>query len=154
MKMSTIPVYTKLARLLGWEPTGEEWIARRDDQIASLLNTAPTGSGICFFEMSDASKPGRIVFSFSYHHDDDENPRAYGYTDHKIKLYPCPMHTFDLRITGYEADRKTYGTLDYLAETFHSWLSSHVEEHAENLEQSFYDIMERSFRPAPVERIW
>lgn len=139
MMSNTITVYCALARalMMTGEPGGQ-WEERREEKIADILRTAPTGSGVCQFHMWDESKPERIVFEFSYLHDNEE---VYGYSDHKVRVYPCPAFDFKLTVTGHEGDKMTYGTRDYLGDTFRHWLSSHVEAYpADSYEQSFYRV--------------
>lgn len=144
---NTITVYKALARTLGWNPPeGSEWEGVREARLDSLLRTAPRGAGVCTIHLWEESKPERMVFEFDYHHDDDENPRAYGYTNHKVRAYPCPQFDFRLTVTGWEGDYKTYGTRDYLGDLFHTWLSSSVEEHPQDsYEESFWRLERQEY---------
>jgi hypothetical protein len=78
------------------------WLEIHEDNINSLVNNhMPHGSGIDMgteFEFEE-STPKKLVFSFSYHHM-DENGYYDGWTQHKLIITPNLWADFDMRITG------------------------------------------------------
>lgn len=113
-----ISVYKALARALA-RPEGDA----RDELIAQIMETAPSGSGIdSGTKLEEGSRPDRIVFEFGYHH---MNEVGYydGWTDHRAKVYPDPGYDFRLEITGRDRNQ----IKDYLHQTFHLWLTSPID---------------------------
>ena len=101
-----------------------EWTERWTDVIERETAQLPSGSGIDSapkFDF-DASTPEKLVFTFGYHHM-NENGMYDGWTEHSLIVTPSLQFGFHLRITG--KDRKQIK--DYLYEIFQSALSEEVE---------------------------
>ena len=92
----------------------KEWEVKHDDRLCQMFENFPSGGGIDspsnFLE--DESTAQRLVFSFSYHHM-NENGYYDGWTDHKLIITPV-FGGFDLRITG----RDKNGVKEYLYDLF------------------------------------
>jgi hypothetical protein len=102
----------------------DEWLYQHKANIEDFMrNHAPSGSGVdsgTTFDF-DASKPGKLVFNFSYHHMNDGGYYD-GWTDHQLIVKPS-FTGLDLRITGKDRNQ----TKEYLHDVYSTWLSSRVE---------------------------
>lgn len=96
----------------------DAWVEIHETTIESLVeNHMPSGSGIdcgTKFEFEN-STPKRLVFSFSYHHM-NENGYYDGWTNHKCIITPSFVGGFDMHITGSnrnDCKEYFYQTFDY-----------------------------------------
>lgn len=95
------------------------------DQLAKLLEYAPSGSGFdsgtCIEE--ESSGCDKLVFTTSYHHMNDAGMYD-GWTDHKIIVKPCLAHGYTLRVTGSNRN----GVRQYIGDIFAEWLDGVAED--------------------------
>lgn len=100
-----------------------EWQSRHEATLETLAEEMPSGSGIdcgTKFDVDESLKnPSRLVFTFSFHHM-DENGGYDGWTDHKLIVSPSLLSGFDLKITG----RDRSGIKEYLHHVFHTALET------------------------------
>lgn len=91
-----------------------DWAPKHAQTITDLLQELPSGSGIdCGMQFDwDASKPQRLVFTFSFHHM-DEHGSYDGWTDHELIITPA-FFGFELKITGKDRNN----VKDYLYSLF------------------------------------
>ena len=103
-----------------------EWITNHLHSIDNLVKSAmPSGSGVdsgTKFDF-DSSNPNKLVFTFEYHHM-DENGYYCNWTDHKAIVTPSLAFGFNLQITGPNKN----DIKDYLHDLFHSALSAQFEQ--------------------------
>lgn len=99
--------------------------SRVEDQLAKLLEYAPSGAGFDSGTELDVDKStgGRLVFTTSFHHMDDHGGYC-GWSDHTIVVKPCLANGFTLNVTG--ANKRDIK--DYIGEVFHEWLNGEAEE--------------------------
>jgi hypothetical protein len=83
----------------------------------------PSGSGIdCGTELDRAAcKPGKLVFTFSYHHMNEAGMYD-GWTEHTLIVTPS-FDGIDLRITGRDRNQ----VKEYLYDIYHNDLTQEVE---------------------------
>jgi hypothetical protein len=126
----TMKVYQRLAVLFQAienckKSNNTDWLERHTESIIELVDRyMPSGSGIdtgTKFNF-ETSKPNKLVFSFGYHHM-DENGYYDGWTEHTLIVTPSLAFDFDMRITG----RNRNSTKEYLYEVFQFALSESVE---------------------------
>jgi len=122
---------SKFARnLAGYQQCKEGYKGPHEEAINKYINLLPHGSGIdagVKFNF-DESKPDKLVFSFGFHHM-DENGYYDGWSDHKLIITPDLEYGYKIRITG--KDRNTIK--DYLYQLFYEYF--------------YYDIKEPTFKP-------
>lgn len=102
-----------------------EWIGKHEDSILELVhNHMPSGSGIDSGTkiLLDESKPDKLVFSFGYHHM-NENGYYDGWTEHKAIVTPSFVQGISINITG----RNRNDIKDYLYQTFEQALNQEVD---------------------------
>ena len=129
MSLSRLPLYRELASLLVARDNcrrtaNDEWLHAHEESIVTLINNfMPSGSGIDNgTELDfDASKPNRLVFTFSYHHMNDGGLYD-GWSEHTLIVTPSLMSGFDMRITGRDRNQ----TKDYLYEVYQHCLKAEV----------------------------
>lgn len=128
-KLATLPDNARLASLNLPRPT---WAQRISAELLrrhlfepghpterEISNHAPSGSGFDNgTKLCETSTPGRLVFLTSFHHMNDYGTYI-GWTTHSVVVTPC-FTGFNLRVTG----RNKRGVKEYIADTFHHWLSS------------------------------
>ncbi len=97
-----------------------EWAEIAHHELKAFIkDTAPSGSGIDNGTKLDAtSKPNRLVFTFGFHHM-DENGYYDGWTTHTAVVTPSLVWGYDLRITGQNRNE----IKDYLHDVFTYWLN-------------------------------
>lgn len=97
----------------------QEWLERHEARLAELVDLLPSGSGIdCGTKIdADSCKPGKLVFTFSFHHM-NESGMYDGWTDHVLTVTPS-FDGIDLRISGRDRD----GIKEYLYETYYQALT-------------------------------
>lgn len=122
MTRTPSPLYRELASIFqaylncADRPSTDEWRNNHKETIEALVeNFLPSGSGIdcgTTFDF-DASKPDKLVLTFSYHH---MNEGGYydGWTEHSLVVRPSLAHGIDLRITGRDRNQ----VKDYLYEVY------------------------------------
>lgn len=132
--MTKKPLYIAVAQALhsyqfcisaAANPAQKEYATVHRDRLIDLVKeNMPSGSGVdCGTKLDlDASTPDKLVFTFSFHHM-DQNGMYCDWTDHKAIVTASLAHGFDLRITG----RDKNSVKDYLQDTFHFALSEEVE---------------------------
>ena len=112
------------ARINCNETGNNEWFYKWEGIIMDETAELPSGSGIDSaprFDF-DASTPEKLVFTFGYHHM-NENGMYDGWTEHSLIVTPSLQFGFHIRITGKDRNQ----TKDYLYEIFQSALSEEVE---------------------------
>ncbi len=143
MSLSRTPLYRELASLLQArdncrKSNNREWLDRHTASMEYLAkNYLPSGSGIdCGTKLDlDASKPNRLVFTFSFHHM-NECGMYDGWTEHSLIVTPSLLSGIDLRITGRDRNQ----VKEYLYETYQYdltqdvWQSDDGEWHSERWE--------------------
>lgn len=95
------------------------------DRIDELCDLLPHGSGIdagVKFD-SDNSKPDRLIFTFGFHHM-DENGYYDGWTYHALIVTPCLQDGYKLRITGRDRNE----IKDYLYSLFYELFTFDASE--------------------------
>jgi len=115
------------ARINCQERSNTEWFERWTETIEKETGNLPSGSGIdsgVKFDY-DASMPEKLVFTFGYHHM-DENGMYDGWTEHTLIVTPSLQFGFHIRITGKDRNQ----VKDYLYETFQYALSEEVDSNA------------------------
>ena len=120
-----------LQSILNCEKSGNwEWRDRHTTRLEKLVREAmPSGSGFdagTTLDM-DQSTPERLVFTTSFHHM-DESGGYDGWTDHRVSVRPSLV--FSLLVTVSGRDRNQIK--DYIAETFHSALTTQAPEIADD----------------------
>jgi hypothetical protein len=107
---------SKFARhLAAFTQCKEEYKQPHEDAIEEYLEFLPHGSGIdsgVVFVWKD-SKPDKLVFTFGYHHM-DENGGYDGWTHHELIITPDLQHGYKIKITGKDRNN----TKEYLYELF------------------------------------
>lgn len=96
----------------------EVWKTTHEEVIDEMMEHLPHGSGIDAGTkfLLEESTPQRLVFSFSYHHM-NENGYYDGWTDHKLIITPT-FGSYDMKITGRDRnDTKAY-LYDLFSEIF------------------------------------
>lgn len=128
---NTIPLYRAIARALGCVERAQasgntEWVDHYRDRLRKLVSAhMPSGAGIdCGTKLDDSSRPERLVFTFSFHHM-DENGMYDGWTEHTCVVTPSLEWGLVLHITG----RNRNDVKDYLHETFNHCLTAEVSEY-------------------------
>lgn len=141
--MKAKPIYQHIASALcafhNCKRSGSlEWQDNHESTINQLCKDfMPSGSGVdCGTEFDwDASSterqlkdsiPARLVFSFSYHHM-NENGMYEGWTSHKATVKPCLVFGYKLAISGPDKN----GIKDYLYDLFSHALDTELA-HTEN----------------------
>lgn len=108
--------------------TREHWQQISDDidsELENLCDYLPSGSGIdSGTKLDESSKPERLVFTFGFHHMDEDGYYD-GWTEHTAIVTPSLANEYELRITG----RNRNDIKDYLHETFDSVLNHPVDEY-------------------------
>lgn len=115
---------TRIAQLVlaykNCEASGkDEWRRNHKATILSLMNDAPSGSGIDSGTKIDLDRcnPDRIVLYCDFHHMDEFGGYD-GWTTHEIIITPSLAFGFNVRVTG--KDRNSIK--DYLSEVYNHWL--------------------------------
>jgi hypothetical protein len=112
-----------LAAIANCERSGNtEWQARHGSTLDDLIkNTAPSGSGVdCGTKLDfDYSNENKLVFTFSYHHM-DENGMYCGWTDHSAIVTASLLSGYNLRITGRDKNQ----IKEYLVDVYSTWLDA------------------------------
>ena len=132
MSRSRTPLYRELASLLAARDNclksdnsdSTEWLDKHTASMEYMAeNYMPSGAGIDCGTKLDlvASKPNRLVFTFSFHHMND-NSMLYRWTEHTLIVTPSLTSGIDLRITGRDRNQ----VKDYLYETYHWALTQEV----------------------------
>ena len=101
----TQPVYQaivgKLIAIENCARSGNPWLANHEAALTTLMDSAPSGSGIdCGVSLlRDECKCERLVFSCDFHH---MNEHGYydGWTHHKAIVTPSLFGRISIRITG------------------------------------------------------
>lgn len=126
--MKNTPVYKRLAELVGARRNciasgNMEWMERHEDNIESIMSTAPSGSGFDAGTkiMLDKSDSETLKFSTGYHH---LNGMGYysGWTSHIITVRGSLQFGYTITVSG----RNKNGIKEYIHEVFHSWLGEIV----------------------------
>lgn len=101
-----------------------EWHEKHNEAIHSLMDTAPSGSGIdCGTQLDiDRSGKGRLIFICAFHHM-NESGMYDGWTEHEIIVTPSFSTGPDIRITG----RNRNVIKEYLYDVYYEWLMSEPE---------------------------
>jgi len=118
--------YKLLAQQLKWfRDTNEHFKDVAQERIDALMEHAPSGSGIDHgTKISyEASKDGRIVFDFSFHHMNDAGFYD-GWTEHTLVVKPSLEYGMDMTIRG----RDRNGIKEYLYDVYGYWLEEEVDE--------------------------
>lgn len=108
-----------------------EWFDKHEETILSLVKDfMPSGSGIdSGTEIDlDRSKPDKLVFTFGYHHM-NENGYYDGWTHHTLIVRPSLAHGIDITISGRDRNQ----IKDYLHETYRHALVSLVWQERDSL---------------------
>lgn len=123
-KMETKKLYVELARLCEAysncvRSNNQEWLVRHTERIQSLEQYLPNGSGFNSGTKLDieASGAGKLVFTTSFHHMND-NGYYDGWTTHIVTVKPSLARDFKLSISGPNRN----GIKDYMHEVFSSCL--------------------------------
>lgn len=106
------------------QSTHSAWIDIHTDSIESLVDGyMPSGSGVDSGTKLDFddSKPNKLVFTFSYHHM-NENGYYDGWTEHKCIVMPSLAFGIDIKITGSNRN----DIKDYLYDVFEQALNTLV----------------------------
>jgi hypothetical protein len=117
---------TEIARALGLRTSSNaDYQELAESRIEDLMKTAPSGSGFDAGTKFDYEKSflNKLVFTTSFHHLSD-NGYYTGWTDHMITVTPDFRSGFDLKVSG----RDRNNIKEYIADTFHTWLSEEVGE--------------------------
>lgn len=120
--------YQILAQQLKWlRDTNEHYKDVAQERIDFIMESAPSGSGIdTGTKISyEASKDGKIVFDFSFHHM-NENGFYDGWTEHTLIVKPSLEYGMDILIRG----RDRNGIKEYLYDMYGHWLQEEVDEQA------------------------
>lgn len=129
-------VYQKLAQTLQAQkncaalPGGNHpWLAKHEETIQALMDLAPSGSGFDNGTSLDEEKSTseKFVFHTSYHHMND-NGMYVTWTEHTVTITPS-FSGFDLKVSGRDRNQ----IKEYIAETFHEWLSEEVSDKIQNM---------------------
>lgn len=102
-----------------------EWQDKHRARIDSIMrDNMPSGSGFdAGTQLSDTSKPNRLVFETAFHHMDEAGYYD-GWTEHSIIVTPSLAHGFDMRITG----RNRNDIKEYIGDVFHAALTADCSE--------------------------
>ena len=102
-----------------------EWLEKWQSKIDAIMNTAPSGSGIdCGTKLVGlGAKSHALKFTADYHHMND-NGMYDGWTSHSITVRASLVYGLLVQIGG----RNRNDICDYLADTYHSWLSEEYKE--------------------------
>lgn len=97
------PLFESIAnKFQACQTCNDTWVEIHEDSIKSLVsNHMPSGNGIdsgTEFDFEN-SKPEKLVFTFSYHHM-NENGYYDGWTEHKCIVTPSLVGQFNMKITG------------------------------------------------------
>jgi hypothetical protein len=120
-----VKIYQKLAQsqaaMERCEATGNnEWAERWRSEIDAIVSDgAPSGAGFDNGTTFDGYTGGRLVFSTSFHHMND-NGYYDGWTDHQVIVSPDFELDYTIRVSG----RNRNAIKAYIAETFSYWLDS------------------------------
>lgn len=106
--------------IAGFQQCKEGYKQVHEDTINKLCELLPSGSGIDagIKFLWEYSTPEKIIFSFGFHHLDD-NGYYDGWTAHKIIIAPSLQHGFNIKITG--RDRR------YIKDYLYDLLSEYFE---------------------------
>ena len=122
-------VYQRLAHLLNARENcrksgNSEWRKIHGQRIDDIIQNAPSGSGIdSGTQLGDESTDEKLVFVTAYHHM-NEGGMYDGWTEHVIRVKPCLVFGFQMKIGG----RDRNNIKDYLYEVFDQWLREECEE--------------------------
>lgn len=122
------------ARLNCIKSNNQEWLGKHTARILEIVKAhMPSGSGVDSGTKIDldASTGEKLVFTFSYHHMND-NGMYDGWTEHKAIVTPSLAHGFSLNITG----RNRNQIKEYLHEVFSFAVSAQLD----------YEIASDSYR--------
>lgn len=127
MSRTPTPLYREIAALVVARENchkagNSEWFDAHSDSLAELVGFLPSGSGIdCGTKLDlDRCKPGKLIFTFSYHHM-DEHGGYDGWTEHTLSVIPS-FSGIDLHITGRDRNQ----VKEYLYDIYHDTLSTLV----------------------------
>lgn len=127
-KMTKRPLYREIASMLTAidncrKAGNQEWLEKHEATLKHLVDRLPSGGGIDIGPKldRDACKLDRLVFTFSYHHM-NENGMYDGWTDHVLTVRPS-FDGIDLRISGRDRNQ----VKDYLYETFQYALTMDID---------------------------
>jgi hypothetical protein len=125
MKRLNVLAKTILARKHCLETGNREWFENWDSRISDILETAPSGSG---FDSGtqlaiDESGHDKLTFYTAFHHMDEYGGYD-GWTDHKVVVKADLVSDCIVRVSGRDRNE----IKDYIAETFHYWLSEDIDE--------------------------
>lgn len=115
-----------IAAIRNCEKNGNtEWHARHTATLESIMDSAPSGSGIDSGTQIELDRcNGRaLVFSTAYHHM-TEHGFYDGWTDHKVTARASFVYGVELTISGRDRNE----IKDYLAECFQMWLATEHKE--------------------------
>ena len=98
----------------------DEWYDKHTDIIDTIMQDAPSGSGIDCGTKIDLEKStgDKLIFYASYHHMNDGGMYD-GWTEHTIKVMPSLAFDYDLKITGKDRNM----IKEYLSQVYDEWLS-------------------------------
>jgi len=154
-----VKTYKALARLIGAKQNcitnkNEVWLERHQARIDEIMKTAPSGSGIdCGTKLLDDSTDELLLFSFSYHHMNEDGFYTH-WTNHLAIVQGSLWDEFRVFISGDEDEdcddechlpefSKWYCSkdgpdtdqepvdqsfLDYTYDVFSAWLSEEIKE--------------------------
>ena len=106
------------------ESGNSEWLHKHAAALKWLVkNYMPSGSGIDTGTKLEESSANRIVFSFSFHHM-DENGGYDGWTDHTVIVTPSLLSGINLRITS----RDRNDVKEYIYQVFEAALTAEIED--------------------------
>jgi hypothetical protein len=120
--------YKLLAQMLKWlRDTNENFKDVAQERIDEIMKSAPSGSGIDHgTKISyEASRNGRMVFDFSFHH---MNEGGYydGWTEHTLVVQPSLEYDIDIVIKGRDRNQ----IKEYLYDVYGYWLEEEIDEQA------------------------
>lgn len=95
------------------------WLEKHEATIETIMNTAPSGSGIDSGTklIHDECNPSRLVFQADFHHMNEGGYYA-GWSEHKVTVTPS-FDGIDLSISG----RNRNDIKEYLHDAFYQWLN-------------------------------
>jgi hypothetical protein len=125
MKRLNVLAKTILARKHCLETGNREWLGNWDNCIQDIMETAPSGSGFdSGTELAiDESGRDRLTFYTAFHHMDEYGGYD-GWTDHRVVVKADLVSDCAVRVSGRDRNE----IKDYIAETFHYWLSEDIDE--------------------------
>jgi len=115
-------VYEALAQAVGGR-RNEKWTCTMEKKVYTIMQGAPSGSGIDLGTQFIPEKSGRekLVFSVDYHHM-NENGFYDGWTEHLV-IVTHDLRGLNIRITG----KNRNDIKDYLGDVYYYWLMEDVD---------------------------